>query len=324
MLTCLVTGGAGFIGSHLVEALLEAGRHVLVLDDLSTGNLDNLAAVRGNRRLEIVRDSITNEPRFTELIDEADEVYHLAAVVGVRRVLEDPEGTVATNVHPVEVLLRRLSARPRPLFLASTSEVYGKNPKVPLDEDDDLVLGAAHRTRWVYACSKALDEYMALAEHQRSGLPVVVGRFFNVVGPRQVGHYGMVLPRFIDQALAGGPVLVHDDGRQIRCFAHVADVVEAVLRLLECRDAWGGVFNLGSDEPVTIRALAEAVVHQVNPSVPIEHVSYEHALPPGFEEIRCRVPDLTRVRQAIGYQPRRNLEAILHEVIAWKQQGLAK
>jgi UDP-glucose 4-epimerase len=319
MQTSLVTGGAGFIGSHLVEALLAAGRRVVVLDDLSTGNVANLDRVRDHSALRLVLDSIANEKRLTELLDEADEVYHLAAVVGVRLVLEEPERTVETNVGPTGALLRHLEARPKPLFLASTSEVYGKNPKVPLAEDDDLVLGPTTRSRWIYACSKAMDEYLALACHQRSGLPVVVGRFFNVVGPRQVGRYGMVLPRFVDQALAGGPLVVHDDGQQVRCFAHVADVVEGVQKLMACPAAVGRVFNLGSDVPVTIRGLAEAVIRAVDPGLAIEHVPYEQAFRPGFEDIRCRIPDLSRIRVTIGYRPRHGLEDIVHEVVAWRQ-----
>ncbi|MHB1426443.1 MAG: NAD-dependent epimerase/dehydratase family protein [Gemmataceae bacterium] len=314
----LVTGGAGFIGSHLVEALLASGRRVVVLDDLSTGSLANLQTVRNHPSLRFVHDSITNESLLNELLDEADEVYHLAAVVGVRRVLEQPQQTVATNVEPVEAILRRLSVRPTPLFLASTSELYGKNAKTPLAEDDDLVFGPTTRSRWVYACSKAIDEYLALAQHQREGLPVVIGRFFNVAGPRQVGHYGMVLPRFVDRALAGEPLIVHADGRQVRCFAHVADVVDAILKLMACPTAYGRVFNLGSDVPVSIRDLAETVVRLVNPAAAIEHLSYEEAFPLGFEDIRCRIPDLTRVRQTIGYRPRRALEDIVREVWAWK------
>jgi UDP-glucose 4-epimerase len=315
----LVTGGAGFIGSHLVEALLARGRDVLVLDDLSTGSLANLERVRDHPQLRFVHDTIANEKHLDELLDEVDEVYHLAAVVGVRRVLADPQGTVATNVEPVEAILRYLSRRPIPLFLASTSEVYGKNPKTPLTEDDDLVFGPTTRSRWVYACSKAIDEYLALAQHQRIGLPVVIGRFFNVAGPRQMGRYGMVLPHFVDQALAGGPLIVHDDGRQVRCFAHVVDVVDAVLKLMDCPAAYGRVFNLGSDVPVMIRELAETVVRLVNPSAAIEHVSYEQAFPPGFEDIRSRIPDLTRVRQTIDYRPGRGLEDIVRDVLAWKR-----
>jgi UDP-glucose 4-epimerase len=322
MLTSLVTGGAGFIGSHLVEALLAAGRRVVVLDDLSTGSLANLQRVQTHPNLSLVLDSIANEQHLDWLLDEADEVFHLAAVVGVRLVLEEPQRTVATNIDSVEALLRHLSRRPRPLFLASTSEVYGKNPRTPLAEDDDLVFGPTTRGRWVYACSKAVDEYLALAQHQRTGLPVVIGRFFNVVGPRQVGRFGMVLPRFVDQALGGGPLNVHGDGQQVRCFAHVRDVVETVLKLTACPAARGRVFNLGSDVPVTIGDLAATVVRLVDPNLAIEHVPYERAFPPGFEDVRCRIPDLTRIRQTIDYRPRYQLEDIIREVIAWKRGAL--
>jgi UDP-glucose 4-epimerase len=321
LVTSFVTGGAGFIGSHLVEALLANGRRVVVLDDLSTGSLANLEAVRSHPSLRFVHDSITNENRLVELLDEADEVYHLAAVVGVRRVLAQPQQTVATNVEPVEAILRRLSTRPKPLFLASTSEVYGKNPKSPLNEEDDLAFGPTTRSRWVYACSKAIDEYLALAQHQRDGLPVVIGRFFNVVGPRQVGSYGMVLPNLVDRALAGGPLLVHDDGRQVRCFAHVADVVDSILKLMACPQAYGRVFNLGSDKPVTIRELAETVVRLVNPAAGIQHIAYEQAFPHGFEDVRCRIPDLTRVRQTIDFRPRYGLEVIVRDVYLWKHDA---
>src|SRR5438445_1632922 len=282
MQTSLVTGGAGFIGSHLVEALLAAGRRVLVIDDLSTGSAANLQKVQGHPKLQLVIDSISNKARLAELVQQADEVYHLAAVVGVRLVLEDPVLTVATNVDPTERLLRlcadsRNAGRSKPLFLASTSEVYGKNPKSPLAEDDDLVLGPTSKGRWIYACSKAMDEYLALSYYQRSGLPVVVGRFFNVVGPRQVGRYGMVLPRFVDQALTGGPLVVYDDGRQVRCFAHVADIVRGIMTLMACPDAAGKVFNLGSDEAVSIRDLAERVSRLVDPGLAIEHIPYANA-----------------------------------------------
>jgi UDP-glucose 4-epimerase len=322
MMTSLVTGGAGFIGSHLVEALLAQGRRVVVLDDLSTGSLSNLEAVRNHPSLRFVHNSITNERCLGELLDEADEVYHFAAVLGVRRVLEQPQRTVATNVEPVETILRRLSNQPKPLFLASTSEVYGKNPKSPLAEDDDLVFGSTTRSRWVYACSKAIDEYLALAQHQRDGLPVVIGRFFNVVGPRQSGRLGMVLPSFVDRALAGGPLVIHGDGKQVRCFAHVADVVDAILKLMACPAAYGRAFNLGSDTPVTMRELAEAVLRLINPTATIELVSYEEAFPAGFEDIRSRIPDLGRVRQTIDYRLRYGLREVIRDVETWKRGSI--
>lgn len=321
MHTCLVTGGAGFVGSHLVEALLADGRRVLVLDDLSTGTARNLDAVRTHPHLEVIIDNIANTPLLAELFSRADEVYHLAAVVGVRLVLDEPVRTVSTNVEPTEAVLRLADAQRKPLFLASTSEVYGKNPKVPLAEDDDLVLGPTSKGRWIYACSKALDEYLALSYRRRSGLPVVIARLFNVVGPRQVGRYGMVLPRFVDQALAGGPLLVHDDGRQVRCFAHVADVVRGMRALMACPAAFGQVFNLGNDTAVTIGELAERVARQVDASLKIVNIPYTDAYGAGFEEIRHRVPDLTRARQTVGYEPRYSLDDVIREVIAWRRQG---
>jgi UDP-glucose 4-epimerase len=320
MHTSLVTGGAGFIGSHLVEALLAMGRRVLVLDDLSTGSAANLEKVKNHPHLRLVIDSVAQEKRLTELVREADDIFHLAAVVGVRLVLDDPVRTVATNVGPTETLLRLLAEHPKPMFLASTSEVYGKNPKSPLAEDDDLVLGPTSKGRWIYACSKAMDEFLALS-YARSGLPIVIGRFFNVVGPRQVGRFGMVLPRFVDQALAGGPLVVYDDGRQIRCFAHVADIVRTVLNLMACPAALGRVFNLGSDQPMTIRGLAEKVAAVVDPDLRIEHIPYTTAYAAGFEDIQCRIPDLTRIRTTIDYQPRSRLDDIVREVVAWKREG---
>ncbi len=320
MNTALVTGGAGFIGSHLVEALLARGQRVLVLDDLSTGHLDNLAAVRKHPALPLVEGCVTHDDLLLPLIDQADSVYHLAAVVGVRRVLEQPERTAITNIGPVETILKRLKGQPgKKLFLASTSEVYGKNPKQPLAEDDDLVFGPTHRGRWVYACSKALDEYLALAAHQRCRLPVVIGRFFNVVGPRQVGDFGMVLPRFVDAALAGKPLLVHGTGEQVRCFAHVADIIPAVLALMDHPDAVGTVFNLGSERPVSVRALAEAVADRVTPRARIEFVPYERAFGPAFEDIPVRIPDTTRLRQTIGWTPSHDLDAIVEAVFAWRR-----
>lgn len=319
MHTTLVTGGAGFIGSHLVEALLQAGRRVLVIDDLSTGSMRNLEAVQGDPHLHVVVDSITNRKRMADLIDEADDVYHLAAVVGVRLVLREPDRTVAVNVKATESILRLLASRGKPLFMASSSEVYGKNSKVPLGEDDDAVLGPSAKGRWLYAAGKALDDYLALCLHRHNGLPVVIGRFFNVAGPRQVGYYGMVLPNFVDQALANRPLSVYGDGLQMRCFAHVADVVRGMLDLMACPQAVGQVFNIGNDQAVTIRELAERVRQALDPSLSIEHIPYAEAYGAGYEDIRCRVPDLTRIQTTTAYRPHFTLEDIIHDLIAWKR-----
>jgi UDP-glucose 4-epimerase len=293
---------------------------VVVIDDLSTGSLANLENVQGHPKLDVVVDCITNERRMAGLIEAADEVYHLAAVVGVRLILEEPERCVAVNNTATEWILRRVADQSKPIFLASTSEVYGKNPKAPLAEDDDCVLGPTSKGRWIYACGKALDDFLALSLHRRSGLPVVIGRFFNTVGPRQVGHYGMVVPNFVGQALAGGPLTVHGDGQQVRCFGHVHDVVRGILGLMATPGAAGRVYNLGNDEPVSIRQLAERVIRYVNPELEIRHVPYAQVFGDGFEDIRRRIPDLTRVRETIGYEPRYNLDDIVRAVVAWKQR----
>lgn len=321
MRTTLVTGGAGFIGSHLVESLIARGRRVLVVDDLSTGSAENLMLARDTGQLQLYVSSITNEPLMKDLMNEADEIYHLAAVVGVRLVLDEPERTVAVNNEATSMLMHEAASMSKPFFLASTSEVYGKNSKMPLGEEDDCVYGATSRTRWIYACGKALDEHLAIALHRRNGFPVVVGRYFNVSGPRQIGSYGMVLPRFVDQALAGRPLEVHDDGLQRRCFGHVQDVVRATMAIMECPEAVGRVFNIGSDETISIQALAERVVELVNPEAPIQHVPYSRVFGADFEDIRCRVPDLSRIKATIGYQPMFGLDDIIHDLVAWKQGG---
>ena len=323
----LVTGGAGFIGSHLTEALLGRGDRVTVVDDESTGDPANLAGVGGHPRLCYQKGSVADGELVRSLLAQADEVYHLAAAVGVQLIATSPIHTIETNIYPTELILRELdrrreaTGRSATFFLASTSEVYGKNPKPQWSEDDDLVIGPTCRPRWSYGTSKAIDEFLALAYHRERGLPVVVGRFFNVVGPRQSGAYGMVLPRLVEAALAGRPLTVHDDGRQERCFAHVADVAAAVVGLMECPKAVGGVFNIGSDEPISILDLARRVIAAVgNEELAIEFTSYAEAYSSDFEDCRRRVPDLARIRRLIGFRPRYSLDEVIREVVASRRK----
>jgi UDP-glucose 4-epimerase len=311
----LITGGAGFIGSHLTEALLERGHKVIVLDDLSTGSRENLSAVAGNPRLRVLEGSVADDPRLPELVRAADHVYHLAAAVGVSFVTQYPIETVERNIQPTERVLKLALERPSKVFLASSSEVYGKGSAERMREDDHVVLGPPEKTRFIYALTKLIDEFVALAYHRQRGLEVVVGRFFNVVGPRQSGRYGMVIPRFVSQALAGGPIEVHDDGNQVRCFMHVRDAVQAIIELMHTPAAVGQIFNIGSDEAITIRQLAELVVRAANSPAKIEHLSYDQAFGPGFEDVRCRIPDLSRLRGTINFVQRYSMENILREVI---------
>jgi UDP-glucose 4-epimerase len=316
----LVTGGAGFIGSHLTEALLAGGHRVTVVDDESTGSAANLAGVQNSPRFTYVRGSIADAGLVRRLVADVDEVYHLAAAVGVALIARQPIQTIERNIGPTQILLDELCRRVErgeqvKFFLASTSEVYGKNPKAVWTEDDDLVFGPTTRARWSYGVSKAVDEFLALACWKQDRLPVVIARFFNVVGPRQSGAYGMVLPRFVESALAGQPLIVHDDGRQIRCFAHVRDVVSAVLALMDTPAAVGRVFNIGSDQPVTILELAQQVVAAANCTAPIQFQSYSDAYDADFEDIRHRVPDLSRLRATIDYRPQFDLTAIIDELI---------
>jgi UDP-glucose 4-epimerase len=319
MARCLVTGGAGFIGSHLTERLLEQGHEVIVLDDLSTGRAANLSHLEGHSRLSVRVGSITDPILLTEVMAGIDVIYHLAAAVGVKLVADDPVRTIETNIYPTEVLLRLAAQGHQRVFLASTSEVYGKNPKERWTEEDDLHFGPTSRPRWAYGCSKAIDEFLALAYHRKFGLPVVIGRFFNVVGPRQVGHYGMVIPRFVDQALNGGPVVVYDDGEQVRCFGHVREVVDCVIRLVETSAAQGKVYNIGSDEPISIRQLAEEIIQRVDSQLAIQFLPYHDAYGDDFEDVRRRVPDVSRLEATIGHKPSMSLSEILDDIIRWKQ-----
>ncbi len=324
MARCLVTGGAGFIGSHLTERLLELGHEVVVLDNLSTGRSENLDQVKDHPRLTIRNGSITDPVLLGETTVGVDVIYHLAAAVGVKLVADDPVRTIETNIYPTEVLLRSAAAAKQRVFLASTSEVYGKNPKERWTEEDDLHFGPTSRPRWAYGCSKAIDEFLALAYHRKFGLPVVIGRFFNVVGPRQVGHYGMVIPRFVEQALKGGPVVVYDDGEQVRCFAHVKEVVNSIIRLVETPAAHGSVYNIGSDSPVSIRELAHAIIQRTDPKIQIDYLAYRDAYGDDFEDVRRRVPDVSRLASTIGYTPSMPLGQILDDIIRWKRDQLSR
>ena len=323
----LVTGGAGFIGSHLTEALLNLGARVIVVDDESTGSAANLSAVAGHAQLTYVKGSVGDAPLMQQLTADVDQVFHLAAAVGVALIARNPMETIERNIYPTELLFANLRRRVQKgehvtCFLASTSEVYGKNPKPVWTEDEDLVFGPTTCPRWSYGASKAIDEFLALASWRQYHVPVVIGRFFNVVGPRQTGAYGMVLPRFVEAALAGRPLIVHDDGRQERCFAHVDDVVAAVIALMKTPSAVGRVFNIGSDQPVSILELARTVCAAAGSPSSIEFQSYGQAYDEDFQDVRRRVPDLSRLRAAIDYRPRHGLEAIVRGVIAWKRGEL--
>ena len=313
----LVTGGAGFIGSHLAEALLNAGHEVDVIDNLSTGSIRNIDHLKIQPKFEYVIDTLTNEPLLAELIDRNDVVFHFAAAVGVKLIVEQPVHTIETNVHGTEVVLKHANKKKKLVFIASTSEVYGKNLEVPFREDADLVMGPTVKHRWAYACSKALDEFLALAYWKERGLPVIIVRFFNTVGPRQTGQYGMVLPSFVRQALAGEPITVFGDGKQQRSFTYVGDVVGCLLNLVKEKKAIGEVFNIGNSEEVTILKLAELVKARTGSKSEIVFVPYDKAYEAGFEDMPRRVPDLTKVRKLVGYEPKIQLNEIITRVIEY-------
>jgi UDP-glucose 4-epimerase len=313
----LITGGAGFIGSHLAEALLARGDQVTVIDDLSTGRFENIEALTKNPRFSFALETITNETVMDRLGSECDRILHLAAAVGVQLIVHDPVRTIETNVMGSEAVLRVARRYRRKVFLASTSEVYGKNNKVPFSEEDDGVFGATTVTRWAYATSKALDEFLALAYHRSRYLPVVIGRFFNTVGPRQSAQYGMVIPRFVSQALRGEPITVHDNGKQSRCFCNVRDVVRAILLLIENPAAEGQVFNIGSTEEISMGALAETVKKRTGSASEIDYIPYRQAYDGGFEDMRQRIPDIQKIKRVTGWQPEIPLEKTLDEIIAY-------
>jgi nucleoside-diphosphate-sugar epimerase len=313
----LITGGAGFIGSHLSEALLAEGHDVLILDNLSTGSIDNIAHLKGHRGFEYFVDSVDNEPLLAELIDRSDVVFHFAAAVGVKLIVEQPVHTIETNVHGTEVVLKHANKKKKLVVVASTSEVYGKSEDVPFREDSDLVLGPTPKHRWAYACSKAIDEFLALAYWKERKLPVIIVRFFNTVGPRQTGQYGMVIPNFVRQALAGEPITVFGDGKQSRSFTHVVDVVSALMKLVDEPKAIGQVVNIGNTQEVSIERLAERVRELSGSKSPIKYVPYEEAYESGFEDMPRRVPDLRKVEGLIGYKTKHTLDDILVQVIEY-------
>jgi UDP-glucose 4-epimerase len=311
----LITGGAGFIGSHLAEQLLGRGDEVLVIDDLSTGSFENIAHLKGRPGFEYFIESVSNEPLLAELIDRSNVIFHLAAAVGVKLIVERPVYTIETNVHGTEVVLKHASKKKKLVFIASTSEVYGKSADVPFREEADLVLGPTSKHRWAYACSKAIDEFLALAYWKERKLPVVVVRFFNTVGPRQTGQYGMVIPTFVRQALAGDPITVFGDGTQSRAFTYVGDVVGALLKLVNEPRAIGQVVNIGNGQETTIKDLALRVRELCRSSSELKFIPYDEAYEAGFEDMPRRLPDLTTVERLIGYRPTYRLDDILVEVI---------
>ncbi|MCL6540370.1 NAD-dependent epimerase/dehydratase family protein [Roseiflexus sp.] len=315
----LITGGAGFIGSHLADALIERGDRVAIIDDLSTGAVANIRHLKGHPNFSYTLDTIANEAVLAELIDESDAVVHLAAAVGVQLIVQSPVRTIETNVNGTELVLRWAAKKGKTVLIASTSEVYGKSERAPFREDDDLVLGPSTINRWSYACSKLLDEFLALAYHKERDLPVIIARLFNTVGPRQTGRYGMVVPRFVRAALRDVPLRVYGDGQQTRCFCYVGDTVRALIALLDHPDAVGKIFNVGNPQEVSILELAQRVVKLAQSSSPIVLVPYEHAYEAGFEDMRRRVPDISRLTALTGFRPTLDLDDIIRTVIEYEQ-----
>jgi UDP-glucose 4-epimerase len=314
-LRVLITGGAGFIGSHLADAYLERGDEVLVIDDLSTGRIENIQHLEGNPRFSFTEDSVHNQPVTAALVDQSDVVIHLAAAVGVKLIVESPVHTIETNVRGTEVVLELANEKKKRVLIASTSEVYGLSTDVPFREDGNLVMGATTKGRWSYACSKAIDEFLALAYWREKKLPTTIVRLFNTVGPRQTGRYGMVIPSFVKQALAGAPITVYGNGKQTRCFGYVGDVVGALIKLMDHDDAVGQVFNIGSTEEISILQLAEKVKELTRSDSEIVFVPYDEAYEEGFEDMPRRVPDTTKINQLVGFKPEMTLEGILGKVI---------
>lgn len=316
-----ITGGAGFIGSHLAERLIADGHEVWILDDLSTGAMANLDAILEHPKFHHRIGSVTNEELVAELLDRADVVFHLAAAVGVKLIVEQPTRTIETNVRGAEVVLQKAAKKGKLTFIASTSEVYGKGVKLPFSEEDDLLFGSTTKSRWAYACSKAIDEYLALAYFRERKTPVVITRFFNTVGPRQIGRYGMVLPNFVRQGLAGEDITVYGTGEQRRCFGYVGEIVECLVRLASKPEAIGQVFNVGNDQEISINGLAELVKEKTSGRSKIVHVEYDVAYPEGFEDMERRIPNLAKLEGAIGYRPSMQVDDIVDRVIEFQTEA---
>ncbi|HYC93788.1 MAG TPA: GDP-mannose 4,6-dehydratase [Thermoanaerobaculia bacterium] len=318
----LITGGAGFIGSHLCDAYLERGDEVHIIDDLSTGSIDNIQHLKKHPRFHYTIDTVQNWPVLAELVDTCDVIFHMAAAVGVKLIVESPVRTIETNVRGTEIVLAAANKKKKKVLVASTSEVYGLSAEVPFREDGNLVMGATTKGRWSYACSKAIDEFLALAYWREKKLPTIVVRLFNTVGPRQTGQYGMVIPTLVKQAIAGKPLTVYGDGKQTRCFGYVGDVVGALVKLVDHHDAVGQVFNIGSNQEISIGQLAERIKELTQSESEIVHIPYTEAYEEGFEDMPRRVPDITKIGNLIGYKPQTDLDGILRQVIAYHSERI--
>jgi UDP-glucose 4-epimerase len=320
----LITGGAGFIGSHLADYLLRQGHRVTIIDDLSTGSMENIREAKESDRFQYCIDTIFDKPLLAELIDDAEIIFHLAAAVGVFNIVESPVRTIETNVGGSELVLELAAKKKKRVLIASTSEVYGKSTKFPFSEEDDLVLGPSTKGRWSYACSKAIDEFLALAYHRERNLPVTIARLFNTVGPRQTGRYGMVLPTFVKQALHGESLTVFGNGEQSRCFTHVGDIVKGLVQCISCDRAVGQVFNLGNTEEVTMNTLAQKVIEATRSTSTIRYLSYDEAYGAGFEDMQRRVPDISKAGYWFGYAPTQSLDDIIKSVVAYYNSSMAQ
>jgi len=318
----LITGGAGFIGSHLAERLLARGDEVHLLDDLSTGSIENIGLIKNHPNLCYHIDTIRNYRLTAELVDTCDVVYHLAAAVGVKLIVESPVSTIETNIRGTDIVLSLAAKKRKRVVITSTSEVYGKRNKVPFSEDDDLVMGPTNKGRWSYACSKAIDEFLAIAYWKEKRVPTVIARLFNTVGPRQTGRYGMVIPNFVQQALSGQDITVYGDGTQTRCFTHVSDVIEALIAIAEHPQAVGEVYNIGSDHEISMLELAERIKSLTGSASNIVYVPYDQAYEAGFEDMMRRVPDITKIRQLIGYKPKVDLDSLLTSIIEFHREKM--